>query len=495
MQGGTIDMAGHEVLHDHIFIGGHWVRAQGQGWIEVENPATEQILGRIPEASTADADAAISAAVRAFTDGPWPGMTIAERAELLAQVADGIVARADEFAALYVADQGGVAAVAPHMTSLAAGITRDFADRGRTMSLEPEERSSGLGRTVVLREPVGPAVAIVPWNAPLIVTVTKAAPALLAGCPVIVKVSPETPLVSFLLAEVFASVGFPEGVISLLPGGRELGEHLVAHPAVRHVSFTGSTASGQNVMRSAAENMTRLTLELGGKSSAIVLDDLEPEDFLPQVRRACLGQSGQVCTTQSRILVPRRRHAEFRDVLADYFGSLQVGDPTDPSTVIGPLVSRAQLERTEMYVGIARQDGGRIIAGGQRPPGLERGYFYEPTLVDQVTNDMRIAREEVFGPVISLLTYEDDDDAVRIANDSEFGLANGIHTGDIGRAMALARRLDSGSVSINDSGSVLTEPWGGTKKSGFGREGGLEGIESFLEHKQINGDLAGWEAR
>jgi acyl-CoA reductase-like NAD-dependent aldehyde dehydrogenase len=248
-------------------------------------------------------------------------------------------------------------------------------------------------------------------------------------------------------------------------------------------------------MRSAADTMTRLTLELGGKSSAIILDDLEPADFLPQVRRACLGQSGQVCTTQSRVLVPRRRHAEFRDALADYFGSLQVGDPTDPGTAIGPLVSRAQRDRTESYVDIARHEGGTIVVGGKRPPGLERGYFYEPTLVDGVTNDMRIAREEVFGPVISLLTYEDDEDAVRIANDTEFGLANGIHTRDIRRAMTLARRLDSGSVSINDSGSVLTEPWGGTKMSGFGREGGREGIESFLELKQINGDLDGWRDR
>ena len=490
MQGGTIDMVGHRILHERILIGGQWATPRDQGWIEVENPATEEIIGRIPEAGTADADTAIGAAVRAFAEGPWPRMAIAERAELLARAADGIVARADEFAALYVADQGGVATVAPHMTSLAVAITKDFADRGRAFSLEPEERTSGLGRTVILRAPVGPAVAIVPWNAPLIVSVTKAAPALIAGCPVIVKVSPETPLVSFLLAEVFASVGFPDGVISFLPGGRELGEHLVAHPAVRHVSFTGSTASGQSVMRSAAENMTRLTLELGGKSSAIILDDLAPEDFLPQVRRACLGQSGQVCTTQSRVLVPRRRHAEFRDVLADYFGSLHVGDPTDPATAIGPLVSRAQLERTQSYVDIARHDGGTVVVGGRRPPGLERGHFYEPTLIDDVTNDMRIAREEVFGPVISLLTYEDDDDAVRIANDSDFGLANGIHTHDIGRAMALARRLDSGSVSINDSGSVLTEPWGGTKKSGIGREGGREGIESVLELKQVNGDLA-----
>lgn len=488
-------MAGHDVLHDQILIGGRWVPSQADGWIEVENPATEQVIGRIPEASTADAEIAVAAAARAFADGPWPRMSIAERSELLARVADGIVARAAEFAALYVTDQGGVAAVAPHMTSLAAAITQDFADRGRVFSLEPEERTSGLGRTIILREPVGPAVAIVPWNAPLIVSVTKAAPALIAGCPVIVKVSPETPLVSFLLAEVFASAGFPDGVISFLPGGRELGEYLVAHPAVRHVSFTGSTASGQNVMRSAADTMTRLTLELGGKSSAIILDDLAPADFLPQVRRACLGQSGQVCTTQSRVLVPRRRHAEFRDALSDYFGSLQVGDPTDPDTAIGPLVSRAQLDRTEAYVDIARRDGGTIVVGGKRPPGLERGYFYEPTLVDGVTNDMRIAREEVFGPVISLLTYEDDADAVRIANDSEFGLANGIHTGDIGRAMTIARRLDSGSVSINNSGSVLTEPWGGTKMSGFGREGGREGIESFLELKQVNGDLDGWDGR
>jgi acyl-CoA reductase-like NAD-dependent aldehyde dehydrogenase len=313
----------------------------------------------------------------------------------------------------------------------------------------------------------------------------KITPALLAGCPVIVKVSPESPLVSFPLAQAFEAAGLPEGVVSFLPGGRELGQHLVAHPGVRHVSFTGSTASGQAVMRSAADNMTRLTLELGGKSAAIVLDDMDPADFMPQVLPSCLGQSGQVCTTQSRILVPRRRHAEFRDALADFFSSLPVGDPSDPSTMIGPLVSRAQLERTEGYVQIARDGGGTIIVGGKRPAGLDRGYFYEPTLVDGVTNDMRIAREEVFGPVISLLTYDSDDEAVRIANDTEFGLGNGVHTGDVERGIAVARRLQSGTVSINDSGCVMTEPWGGAKKSGLGREGGLEGIEAYLEYKQI----------
>ena len=474
-----------ELLHDMIFVGGEWVPSHGNEWIDVENPATEEIIGRIPQATVADADAAVVAAKRAFLEGPWPRMTPTERADVLDRVADSIMSRGDVYASLYIKDQGGVAAFAPYMSYVAGTIVKDFVARAREFSMEPQERFRDVGRAIVAREAVGPVVAIVPWNAPLILTMVKITPALLAGCPVVVKVSPETPLVSFSLAEAFAEAGFPEGVVSFLPAGREVGQHLVAHPDVRHVSFTGSTASGQSVMRSAADNMTRLTLELGGKSAAIVLDDMDPSDFLPQVLPACLGQAGQVCTTQSRILVPKHRHAEFRDAIADFFTSLPVGDPSDPATMIGPLVNRAQLQRTELYAGIARDGGGTIVVGGKRPTGLARGYFYEPTLVDGVTNDMRIAREEVFGPVISLLTYEGDDEAVRIANDTEFGLGNGIHTKDVDRAIALAHRLDSGTVSINESGCVMTEPWGGAKRSGLGREGGVEGIEAYLEYKQI----------
>lgn len=474
-----------DVLHDKIFLAGEWCSSAGSEWIEVENPATEEILGVIPHATSEDADAAIAGAVRALQSGPWSRSSPAERAELVAKVAEGIRVRSTEFAELYTRDQGGLAAFAPYMSHIAATITENFVEHGRTLTLETEDRTSPEGRALVFREPVGPVAAIVPWNAPLILTMVKIAPALIAGCPVVVKVSPESPLVSFPLAEVFEDAGFPPGVVSFLPGGRELGQHIVAHADIRHVSFTGSTASGQAVMRSAADNLTRLTLELGGKSAAIVLDDMEPEDFLPQVLPACLGQTGQVCTTQSRILVPRTKHAAFRAALTDFFSSLPVGDPADPATMIGPLVSKAQLERTERYVGVAKDDGGVIVTGGRRPAHLDRGYFYEPTLVDRVTNDMRIAREEVFGPVISLLTYDGDDDAIRIANDTDFGLGNGVHTKDIERGIAIASRLESGSVSINDSGCILTEPWGGMKKSGLGREGGLEGIDAYLEYRQI----------
>lgn len=474
-----------EVLHDKILLGGEWVASSGNDWIQVQNPATEEILGVVPHATADDADRAIAAAARAFERGPWPRMTSAQRAEVLARVVEGIRARSDEFADLYTRDQGGLAAFAPYMGHIAATIASNFVDRGRKLSEGPEDRNTPVGRALIFREPVGPVAAIVPWNAPLILTMVKIAPALIAGCPVVVKVSPESPLVSFPLGEVFAEAGFPPGVVSFLPGGRELGQHMVAHPGIRHVSFTGSTAAGQAVMRSAADNLTRLTLELGGKSAAIVLDDMEPEDFLPQVLPACLGQSGQVCTTQSRILVPKSKHVRFRDALADFFSSLPVGDPSDPATMVGPLVSGAQLERTERYVQVAREDGGIIVTGGRRPSHLDRGYFHEPTLVDGVTNDMRIAREEVFGPVISLLTYDSDEEAIRIANDTDFGLANGVHTRDVDRGVAVAMRLQSGTVSINDSGCVMTEPWGGMKKSGLGREGGLEGIEAYLEHRQI----------
>jgi aldehyde dehydrogenase (NAD+) len=321
----------------------------------------------------------------------------------------------------------------------------------------------------------------------VVLAAVKIAPALLAGCPVILKVSPETPLAPLVLAQVFAEAGLPEGLISFLPGGREVGQYLISRPGIAHISFTGSTAAGQQVMKTAAEHMTRLTLELGGKSAALVLDDAEPQDFAGALAMGSTMQTGQVCTTQSRILVPNSRKTEWLDALTAAFESLVVGDPTHPSTQVGPLVSKAQADRVESYVRGAIDEGATVLAGGSRPsgPGFDNGYWFLPTLLTNTRPDMRVYREEVFGPVIVVEGYETLEDGIDAVNDTEYGLGNGIYTSDTDRAIPLAPRLQSGTVSINTTGACITAPFGGMKMSGFGREGGIEGIEAMLESKQI----------
>jgi acyl-CoA reductase-like NAD-dependent aldehyde dehydrogenase len=300
---------------------------------------------------------------------------------------------------------------------------------------------------------------------------------------VVVKVDVHTPLSAFLLAEVFEDIDTPPGLISFLPASRDVAKYLVAHPGIKHVSFTGSTQVGKEVMKSAADNMTRVTLELGGKSAAILLDDFEPSSA-PALYPGCLAQTGQVCTTFSRLLVPASRAQEWEEALAQVFSSLTIGDPSAPETMIGPLVSRQQLDTVQRYAEIAREEG-RIVTGGRRPAHLERGFWFEPTLVTDVGPTARITREEVFGPVIVLMAYEDIEEAIRLANDSDYGLAAGIFTAEVERALEIAPRLAAGVVSINNFGANFLEPFGGVGASGIGREGGREGIEEFLEAVQI----------
>ncbi|MDV7356641.1 aldehyde dehydrogenase family protein [Rhodococcus oxybenzonivorans] len=473
---------------DTLYIAGMWSEDSDRAWIEVENPVTEDVIGRVPSATNADVDSAVTAAVDLHRRGGWRDIGISERAKALSALADGIERRASDFEALYTLDQGGLAAFANFTAAAAAAIFRDTASLAQQIDLGPTRRDTTTGSVYVSREPVGPVAAIVPWNAPLVLAAVKIAPALLAGCPVIVKISPETPLVSFVLAEVFAEAGLPEGLISFLPGGRDLGRYLISRPGIGHISFTGSTAAGQQVMATAAERMTRVTLELGGKSAALVLDDAEPEQFAPLLAAGCTVQSGQVCTTQSRLLVPARNGKQWLDALTQAFDNLPVGDPADPSTAVGPLVSRAQLDRVESFVETARQEGATVLTGGGKPAGapFEHGYWYLPTLLTGTNSTMQVNREEVFGPVITVETYEDLDAGIEAVNDTEFGLSNGIYTSDIDRALSIAPRLESGAVAINSAGPNVTAPFGGLKMSGLGREGGIEGVEAFLETKQVN---------
>lgn len=472
-------------IRESLFIGGTWRPAEGRDRIPVTDPFTEKVIGSVPEANEDDADEAIRIAVEASRTNEWLNWTYRERGAAIARIADELDKRAEQLTDVYVHDLGGLRAFAPYVITSATTVLREHAVFGEMLSSEPEWRSNGGESTMILREPVGPVLAVVPWNGPLVLAVVKIAPALLAGCPVVVKVAPEDPLASFLLAEAIEAAGIPAGLVSFLPGRSSRMGNLPGRAEFRHIAFTGSTESGKRIMQSAAENITDVTLELGGKSAGIFLEDIDPEHGAQLVIPGSLAQSGQVCTTYSRLLVPESRAAEWIRALVLVFESLPIGDPSDSSTMIGPLVSAGDRERVESYIELIRAEGAQILAGGARPTGLETGYFIEPTLVGSVTNEMRIVREEVFGPVITVQSYRDVDEAVAMANDSEFGLAGGVFTNDIEAGIAVAKRIEAGSIGVNNFGACLVQPFGGYKKSGLGREGGIENVLALTETKQI----------
>ncbi|MFI7166294.1 aldehyde dehydrogenase family protein [Rhodococcus erythropolis] len=468
---------------ESLYIAGQWTTSDARRSIDIVNPYTEQVIGTVPEANEADADSAIDAAVKAHRSNPWQTMSFAERGEVFARIAEGFRARNTDIEAAYIQDFGGVRAFASYMANQAAMIFSEHQRFAEQLTAR-EWREGGGERNLYLREPLGPVLAIVPWNAPLVLAAVKVAPALLAGCPVVVKSAPEDPAVSFIFAEVLHDAGVPEGMISFLPGRRESLGDIASRREFAHIAFTGSTASGRKIMHSAAENITDVTLELGGKSAAIFLDDLDPSEGAKLAVAGSLAQSGQVCTTYSRLLVPESRAKEWIDALTSTFAALPVGDPDDPNTVIGPLISADHRATVETYIESARADGATILTGGKRPD-LPHGYFVEPTLISDVTSDMRIVREEVFGPVITVQTYATVDEAVDMANDSDFGLAAGIFTANTDAALALAPRLEAGNVAINNFGACLATPFGGYKQSGLGREGGIENVLHLLAVKQV----------
>jgi betaine-aldehyde dehydrogenase len=346
---------------------------------------------------------------------------------------------------------------------------------------------TGLARrAAVLSEPVGVVAAIAPWNGPLYLAVSKLAPALAAGCTVVVKPAPETPLNAIALAEACAAAGLPPGVVSILSSGREVGQHLVAHPGVDKVAFTGSTAAGRRIMATCAERMARVTLELGGKSAAILLDDADPATAAAEMVMGTTMNSGQACALLSRILVPDALHDRFVDALASLLGDLVVGDPFDEATDLGPLIAERQRDRVESYIRIAQDEGAKVAIGGGRPAGLDRGWYVEPTILDGVDNSMRVAREEIFGPVVSVIRYGSDQaEAISVANDSEYGLHGAVFTSDLDRGMAVARSIRTGTFTINGFGLDPSIPFGGYKQSGIGREGGRSGLDAYLETKAV----------
>ncbi|MHC5700808.1 aldehyde dehydrogenase [Streptomyces sp. PKU-MA01144] len=474
------------VEHGKLFIGGELVDPRGTGTIEVVSPHTEQVIGRVPHASRADVDLAVSAARAAFDHGPWPRSSLEERLEVVGRIKDEIAVRHEEIARSISSQNGSPYSWSVLAQALGAMMVWDAAlTVARDFTYE-ERRGGVLGPLLVRREPVGVVAAVAPWNVPQFVAAAKLAPALLAGCSVVLKPSPETPLDAYILADIVREAGLPEGVLSILPADREVGEYLVGHPGVDKVSFTGSVAAGRRVMEVAARNLTRVTLELGGKSAAVVLPDADPEAAVQGIVPTAWMNNGQACVAQTRILVPRARYDEYADAFAAAAGSLVTGDPMDPATQVGPLVARRQQQRSLDYIAIGQAEGAKVLAGGGRPAGLDRGWYVEPTLFGGVDNAMRIAREEIFGPVVCLLPYGDEEEAAAIANDSEYGLSGSVWTADVEHGVDFARRIRTGTYSVNTFSLDMLGPFGGYKNSGLGREFGPEGYGEYFEHKMVH---------
>lgn len=470
---------------DSLFVGGKWVRPSTSARIDISSPATEMLVGHVVAASHHDVDAAVAAARHAFDYGPWPRTSVTERVAKLRAVAEKVRQRADDLALAWTLQVG-----VPHwQAKMMAESYPDFIETAAALAEKhgfEELRQTPLPEVcMVVREPAGVVVAVVPWNAPMLTLLVKVAYALAAGCTVIAKPSPETPYEAVILAECIAEAGLPEGVFSVLPADRDVSEYLVSRPDVDKVSFTGSTAAGLRIAEICGSRMARVTTELGGKSAAIILDDAKIEAVIGGIMPNLVGLAGQQCAAFSRILVPRNRRSEVIDALASAMDAVQVGDPFDPATMMGPLVARRQLDRVSGYIDGAQREGAKLVTGGGRPGHLDRGYFVEPTLFTDVDNNMTIAREEVFGPVGSVIVYDDEEEAIHIANDSHYGLSGGVFTPDTDRAYAIARRIRVGNFTQNGRIVDFSMPYGGFKQSGIGREGGLEGLYGFTEVKAV----------
>ncbi|HYZ92414.1 MAG TPA: aldehyde dehydrogenase [Actinomycetota bacterium] len=473
------------ITKDKLYIDGAWADPAGTDVIEVISPHTEEVIAKVPHASERDIDRAVAAARQAFDRGPWPKMTPSERADVMAKLSQLIQARSQEFAETITQQNGSPSSWSLMGQVFSSTMVLDYYTNLAREYVFEEERLGTLGTPALVRkEPVGVVAAIVPWNVPLFVTMLKLGPAMAAGATVVLKPAPETPVDAYLLAECIEQAGVPNGVINIVQAGREVGEYLVTHPDIDKVAFTGSTAVGRHIASVCGERLRRFTLELGGKSAAIILDDAPIETAIPGLLPAAMMNNGQACVAQTRILASRARYNEVVDALVEQVKGLKHGDPMDPEVQVGPLVAKRQQDRVLGYIQAGQDEGAKVAVGGGT--GLDRGWYIQPTVFVDVDNKMKIAQEEIFGPVVAVIPYDDVENAIDIANDSDYGLSGTVWSADSDRALEIAKQVRTGTLSINGFMLDFSCPFGGFKSSGMGRELGPEGLEHYLELKTIS---------
>jgi betaine-aldehyde dehydrogenase len=468
-------------VRDKIYVGGAWVSSAGNGTLEVIDSNNEEVIGTIPEGTAADVDKAVEAAAEAF--GEWSTTSVDERAKMLSRISEGLAARTDEIAQTISKEVGMPMTLSGAIqVGLAVGAFAEIAQQITEFTWDEE-----VGNSLIVREPVGVVGAITPWNYPLYQIALKVAPALAAGCTVVLKPSEVAPLNAFALADVIDEVGLPPGVFNMVTGvGPVVGEAIAAHPKVDMVSFTGSTRAGKRVMELAAESVKKVALELGGKSANVILEDADLDAAVPSGIFACYLNSGQTCSALTRMIVPRSRLAEVEEKAAAAAAGFPPGNAFEPGVMLGPLVSATQRDRVRGYIQKGIDEGAKLVVGGPEvPEGLEKGYFVQPTVFSEVTTDMTIAQEEIFGPVLSIIPYDTEEEAIEIANDSVYGLAGGVWSADTAHAEQVARKMRTGQVDINGGAFNPGAPFGGYKQSGIGRERGAFGFEEYLEVKSL----------
>ncbi|MDH5577311.1 MAG: aldehyde dehydrogenase family protein [Betaproteobacteria bacterium] len=469
------------LTRDKLFIGGQWVAPAAKETIEVHSAGTGEVMGKVPAGGERDMDAAAAAAHAALP--AWSALPAERRAEFLQKISDGLKARADELAKTIAQEVGMPIKLAGRIqVGLPVANFANYAKIAREFKFE--ER---VGNSVVVKEPVGVVGAITPWNYPLHQIALKVAPALAAGCTVVLKPSEVAPFNAFILAEVIEAAGLPKGVFNLVTGlGPVVGEALVKHSRVDMISFTGSTRAGKRISEVAAQQVKRVALELGGKSASVILEDADLAAAVKGTVNGCYLNSGQTCTALTRMLVPASKYDEAAKLAVEAAKGFTLGDPLQETTRLGPLSSQAQLERVRSYIKKGVDEGAELLAGGaDQPDGVPGGYFVKPTIFGKVKNSMTIAQEEIFGPVLSIISYKDEDEAVRIANDSPYGLAGAVWSKDDARAQKVARRIRAGQIDVNGGAFNMNAPFGGFKQSGHGREAGVYGLEEFLELKSL----------
>ncbi|MFF4357684.1 aldehyde dehydrogenase [Streptomyces sp. NPDC001604] len=470
--------------HDRLYIGGDWAAPAGDDRIEVVSPVTEEVIATVPAGSRMDIDRAVAAAHAALISNPWASTTLEDRIALLERLRDLLVKHSDELAQVITEEMGcpisqsrAIQVVNP------VRILEGYIEAARQYPFRSVRRSEH-GQALVLREPVGVVAGVVPWNVPLSLTMQKLVPALLTGCTIVLKPSPETPLDAYVVARLLEEAGCPPGVVNIVPADRDVSEYLISHPGVAKVTFTGSSAAGRRIAELCGQDLRRVTLELGGKSAAVVLPDADLDLTVEALRLGSFRNNGQICTLKTRLVVPAGLQDEFIDRLGGMLDTMVIGDPRDTSTQIGPLVSERQRTQVEGYIEAGLAEGGRLVRGGGRPD-IDRGWFVEPTVFADVDPDATIAQREIFGPVVAVIPYAHEEEAIAIANNSTYGLNGAVFTTDLERGLGVARRMETGTVELNGSPAGFQAPMGGVKYSGVGREFGREGLDPFVELKSI----------